>query len=51
MITMLTIGYGDISARSHMGKFIAMIIAFWGVFYASIFVVALTNMTIFNKPQ
>ena len=51
IITMTTIGYGDYSAQSHMGRLIAIIIAFWGVFYVSLFVVALNNMLNFTSPQ
>lgn len=51
IITMTTIGYGDYSAQSNMGRVIAIIIAFWGVFYVSLFVVALTNTLIFTSPQ
>jgi len=51
VITMTTIGYGDYYAKSHMGRVIAIIIAFWGVFYVSLFVVALNNMLIFSSPQ
>ena len=51
IITMTTIGYGDYSASSHMGRLIAILIAFWGVFYVSLFVVALNNMLNFSSPQ
>jgi hypothetical protein len=51
IITMTTIGYGDYAAESHMGRFMAIIIAFWGVFYVSLFVVALNNMLLFSTPQ
>lgn len=50
MITMLTIGYGDIYAKSHMGRLIAIVIGGWGAFYSSLFVVALTNMLEFDAP-
>ena len=51
VITMTTIGYGDFSAASHMGRVIAIIIAFWGTFYVSLFVVALTNILDFDSPE
>lgn len=51
VITMTTIGYGDYSAGSHMGRLIAIIIAFWGVFYVSLFVVALSNILNFDSPE
>jgi Ion channel len=51
VITMTTIGYGDYSASSHMGRLIAILIAYWGVFYVSLFIVALNNMLNFTSPQ
>ena len=51
VITMTTIGYGDYAAASHMGRLIAIIIAFWGVFYVSLFVVALSNILNFDSPE
>jgi succinate-acetate transporter protein len=51
VITMTTIGYGDYYAKSHCGRFIAIVIAFWGTFYVSLFVVALTNMLNFDQPE
>ena len=50
-ITMTTIGYGDYAAFSYMGRLIAIFIAFWGIFYVSLFVVALNNMLNFSSPQ
>ena len=43
IITMTTVGYGDYSAISNAGKFIAIMISLWGVFFVNLFVVALTN--------
>jgi hypothetical protein len=51
MITMFTIGYGDVYPKSHMGRFIGIIICGWGVFYVSLFVIALNNMLEFNPPE
>lgn len=51
MITMLTIGYGDVYAKSHMGRLIAIVIAGWGAFYVSLFVVALNNMLELDSPE
>ena len=51
MITMLTIGYGDVYPKSHMGRLIGIVIAGWGVFFTSLFVVALTNMLEFDSTE
>jgi hypothetical protein len=57
MVTMTTIGYGEIVPLTHAGRFIAVISCIWGIFLISSFVVALTNkveitgdeITIYNK--
>lgn len=51
MITMLTIGYGDVYPKSHMGRLIGIVIASWGSFYVSLFVVALNNILEFESPE
>jgi Ion channel len=44
LITMTTVGYGDLYPESHCGRVIAIVTAFWGVTFLSLFVVALTNV-------
>lgn len=51
MITMLTIGYGDVFPKSHMGRLIGIVIATWGSFYVSLFVVALNNILEFESSE
>ena len=51
MITLTTVGYGDYYPKSHMGRCIGIIIAFWGVFFVSLWVVALTNVTEHSSPE
>ena len=51
LITITTVGYGDFSAQTHMGRFIAIIVAFWGVFFVSLFVVALMNILMFDSSE
>jgi len=43
IITLTSVGYGDYYPKSDMGRLIGIITAFWGVFFLSLFVVALTN--------
>ena len=43
IITMTTVGYGDYSPKTNFGRLVGVITAFWGVFFVSLFVVALTN--------
>jgi hypothetical protein len=57
MVTMTTIGYGEIYPVTSLGRLIAAIACIWGIFLISSFVVALTNkveiagdeITIYNK--
>lgn len=51
VVTMTTVGYGDVYPKSQMGRMICIIIAFWGVFYVSLFVVALTNILNFESVE
>lgn len=43
IITMTTIGYGDYSAWSNMGRMVAILIMLWGVFIVSLMVVTLNS--------
>lgn len=51
LITMTTVGYGDMSAKTYMGRVISIIIAFWGVLFVSLFVVTLTNLLLFKGGE
>lgn len=51
LITMTTVGYGDIYAKSFMGRLVAIIVSFWGVFIVSFFVVTLNNMLTFSPNE
>lgn len=44
LITMTTVGYGDFYPKSNAGRFVGILIAFWGVLFVSLFVVSLTNL-------
>jgi hypothetical protein len=43
-ITFSTVGYGDFFAKSHLGKVIAVMMAFWGTLNSSLFIVSLNNI-------
>jgi hypothetical protein len=45
LITISTDGYGDFFAKSDCGRFIAIVTGFWGIFFLSLFVVSLLNLT------
>ena len=51
LITMTTVGYGDVYAMSHTGRCIALITAFWGVFLVSLFVISLMNTLNFSSSE
>lgn len=48
---MTTVGYGDYFPKTNMGRIIGLIIAFWGVFIVSLFVVSLSNMFEFDGGE
>ena len=51
VVTLATVGYGDIFTKSLLGRFIAMITCFWGTFLVSYFVVTVTNMLSFMMSE
>jgi potassium intermediate/small conductance calcium-activated channel subfamily N protein 2 len=51
IVTMTTIGYGDIFPESHMGRFIIIVACIWGVFILSLFVVMLNNNIQLSKEE
>ena len=51
IVTMSTVGYGDFFPKSHMGRFVGVIIWLWGVVVVSIFVVTVTNMLAFDPTE
>ena len=40
---MTTVGYGDISATSFFGRFVAIVICFWGLLIVSLVVMTVTD--------
>lgn len=51
LITMTTVGYGDFFPKSNIGRFVGILIAFWGVAFVSLFVVTLTNLLLFQNGE
>ena len=43
IITLASVGYGEVYANSFFGRVIAIIICFWGVFFISALVVAVSE--------
>ena len=51
LITMTTVGYGDFFPKSNIGRFVGILIAFWGVAFVSLFIVTLTNLLLFENGE
>lgn len=51
MVTMTTVGYGDFYPKTNMGRVVGIVIAFWGVFLVSLFVVSLSTMLEFDSGE
>ena len=51
IITMTTVGYGDIYAQSHAGRAIAVLSAFIGVLLLSVYVLCIMNSMTFNYSE
>lgn len=51
VITLTTVGYGDLFPRTFFGRIVGVIICFWGVFIVSFFVVTVTNMLEFTPME
>jgi len=50
-VTMTTVGYGDYYPRTHLGRFVAVLACFWGVFLVSMMVVTLTVSSTFENKE
>ena len=51
IITLTTVGYGDLYPKSFWGRVVGIMISFWGVLIVSFFVVTVTNMITFSENE
>ena len=51
VVTMATIGYGDIYPITFCGRMVAIVACVWGIFILSLFVVSLNNITQLSKEE
>lgn len=51
LLTMTTAGFGDFYPKTHPGRFIAALSAYWGIFLFSIIILTLTNFSHLNPAQ
>lgn len=51
IITILTVGYGDLFPQTHLGRAIAVVACLWGTFLISLMVVSMTNSVDFTPQE
>ena len=51
LLTMTTAGFGDFYPKTHPGRFIAALSAYWGIFIFSILIITLTNFSHLRPAQ
>jgi potassium intermediate/small conductance calcium-activated channel subfamily N protein 2 len=51
IITLTSVGYGELYPKTFYGRIVGIIICFWGVFIVSFFVVTLTGMLGFTDRE
>jgi potassium intermediate/small conductance calcium-activated channel subfamily N protein 2 len=50
-VTMTTVGFGDYFCKSHMGRFMSTLVAFFGILLVSLMLVSLDRTTKLNQFQ
>jgi potassium intermediate/small conductance calcium-activated channel subfamily N protein 2 len=48
---MTTVGYGDFYPKTNIGRMVGIVVAFWGVFMVSLFVVSLSAVLEFGSGE
>jgi hypothetical protein len=51
IVTLATVGFGEFTLKTSLGRLVGLITAFWGTFIVSYFVVTVTNMLTFASPE
>ena len=51
IITLSSVGYGELFPKTFFGRIVGIIVCFWGVFIISFFVVTVTNMLEFSGQE
>lgn len=51
ILTMTTVGYGDIFPVTHLGRLTTILACIWGMFIMSMIIVTLTNIITLTKEE
>ena len=51
IITLTSVGYGDIYPKTYFGRIVGIFICFWGFFIISFFVLTVENILSFNQSE
>lgn len=51
IITLTSVGYGDIYPKTYFGRTVGILICFWGFFIISFFVLTVENILSFNQSE
>jgi hypothetical protein len=51
IITLSSVGYGELFPKTFFGRIVGIVICFWGVFIVSFFVVSIDNILTFSRQE